>query len=234
MRKRYLLPMLLAATALAVPPSPVAVDFASEVVGSEPKAMVPVAGHWAIVQEGGHNLLKVDGSHWRMGQRGEGLAEKARILYGQNDAEFRASIESFPNYPCAIARDVAEFQQGEVLLRFKPLAGREDQAAGILFDLKPSGDYLALRANALEDNLILWRVVKGRRTSVHEVSTPPPASGLWHDLRLVVKGRSLEGYLDGKLTLKYTLDQAVSGRVGIWSKADSVTLFDGFSVRIAR
>jgi hypothetical protein len=114
----------------------------------EPKAMLPMVGNWTVAAENGRNLLKVDGTRWQEGQSGANLADKARSVYGERYAEFLDSVQSFAYFPYVVARDVEAFAGGEISVRFKALAGRIDQGAGILFDLKPNGDYLALRANA--------------------------------------------------------------------------------------
>ncbi len=205
-------------------------DFSFETIGAEPKAMIPMVGNWIITQDNGRKVLKVDGTRWQEGQSGANLADKARAVYGERYAEFLDSVKAFAYFPYVVAKEVGDFREGEITMRFKALAGRVDQAGGILFDLKPNGDYLAMRANALENNLVLWRVVKGKRSSVKWVRNTPTPTGQWHDLKLVVRGRNLEGYLDGKRVLEHTLDQPVSGHVGIWTKADSVCLFDAFTV----
>lgn len=228
MRHHLIAAFVLATLPAAAQSRPVVVDFSLETLGAEPRAMLPMVGHWAIAQEGGRKVLKVDGTRWQEGQSGTSLADKARSIYGERYAEFLDSVKAFAYFPYVVARDIPDFKEGEISLRFKPLAGRVDQAGGILFDLKPNGDYLALRANALEHNLVLWRVVKGRRSSVKWVRNTPTPSEQWHDLKLVVRGRNLEGYLDGKRVMEHTLDQLVSGRVGIWTKADSVCLFEAY------
>jgi len=210
--------------------APKTVDFSAETVGTEPKTMLPVVGNWSVAQEGGRKVLKVDGTRWQQGQSGANLADKARSMYGERYAEFLDSVKAFAYFPYVVARDISDFREGEVSMRFKALAGRVDQAGGILFDLKPNGDYLAMRANALENNLVLWRVVRGKRSSGKWVRNTPTPTGQWHDLKLVVRGRTVAGYLNGKRVLEHTLDQPVSGRVGIWTKADSVCLFDEFKV----
>jgi hypothetical protein len=115
-------------------------------------------------------------------------------------------------------------------VRFKPLEGRIDQGAGILFNLKPNGDYLTVRANALENNLVLWQFVRGNRSSVKWVRNTPTATRQWHDLKLIVRGKSIEAYLDGKPTLTHELAAPVSGKIGLWSKADSFVYFDNYTV----
>lgn len=216
--------------ALALRAQALALDFANETVGAEPRAMLPMVGFWTIAKEGGKLVLKVDGGKWKEGQSGTNLADKARSIYGERYAEFLDSVKAFAYFPYVVAKGVDSFDGGEISVRFKPLAGRVDQGAGILFNLKPSGDYLALRANALENNLVLWRVVKGKRSMVKWIRNTPTATLQWHELKVSVRGQELKGSLDGKLRLEHRLDQPVTGRVGLWSKADSVVLFDDFRV----
>jgi hypothetical protein len=132
--------------------------------------------------------------------------------------------------PYTVAKDVENFRGGEITVRFEGLSGRIDQGAGILFNLKPNGDYLALRANCLENNLVLWKFEKGKRSSVAWVRNAPAASKQWHDLKVRINGTKVEGYLDGKLYLEHTLPAEVSGRVGLWSKADSYMHFSDYTV----
>ena len=139
-------------------------------------------------------------------------------------------MQAYAYYPYAIAKDVPDFSNGEISVRFKGLSGRIDQGAGILFNLKPNGDYLTIRANCLEDNLVLWKFEKGRRSSVKWIRNTPTTSGQWHELKVRIAGTKVEGYLDGKLYLEHQLSVPVSGRVGLWSKADSRMYFSDFTV----
>lgn len=234
MFRSAILSLTLVTLPLAAQSAPTAVDFSAETAGAEPKTMLPMVGNWTITQDNGRKVLKVDGTRWQEGQSGANLADKARGLYGERYAEFLDSVKTFAYFPYVVAKTVGDFQGGEIAVRFKALAGRIDQGAGILFDLKPNGDYLAMRANALENNLVLWRVVKGKRSSVKWVRNTPTSTQQWHDLKVVVRGKTVEGYLDGKLYLEHTLDQPVTGRVGLWSKADSVVLFDNYKVTSAK
>src|SRR3954452_17551065 len=88
---------------------------------------------------------------------------------------------------------------------------------------------LTIRANCLENNLVLWKFEKGKRSSVKWIRNTPTARHQWHDLKVRVSGNRVEGYLDGKLYLEHTLPEAVSGRIGLWSKADSYMHFDEFT-----
>jgi ABC-2 type transport system permease protein len=207
----------------------VKVDLANETVGAEPKALVPVVGIWRIENDGGKKLLAVDGRQWKEGQSSAGIADKARALYGERYAEFLDRVQAYAYYPYVVAKDVEDFKNGEITVRFEGLSGRIDQGAGILFNLKPNGDYLAIRANCLENNLVLWKFEKGRRSQVKWIRNTPTASHQWHDLKLRIAGDKVEGYLDGKLYLEHTLPEPVSGRIGLWSKADSYMHFDDFA-----
>ncbi len=189
---------------------------------SAPKSVTPVVGNWRIGEDGDNRVLVVDGRNWKRGQTAAGIADRARSLYGDRYAEFLDNVKAFAYYPYVVVNGCDDFQQGEIVMRFKTIEGKIDQGAGILFNLKPNGDYLALRANPLENNLVLWQFVHGKRTSVKWVRDVPTTSHEWHELKLVVKGSNVQGFLDGKSVLTHRLPAPVAGRVGIWSKADSV------------
>jgi hypothetical protein len=208
----------------------VKLDFSSEKMGAPPTTVVPVVGNWRIAHDEDNQVLMVDGSQWKKGEPAAGIADRARSLYGERYAEFLDNVKTFAYFPYVVAEGCEDFRDGEISFRFKTIEGKIDQGAGILFNLKPNGDYLALRANPLENNLVLWQFVHGVRTSVEWVKDVPTSSREWHTLRLVVDGRKIEGYLDGKKTLTHRLETPVAGRVGVWSKADSVVYFDDYTV----
>jgi hypothetical protein len=220
-------------TAVALPglaAQPTTIDLSGETVGAEPKSFVPVVGFWRIEEDNGKNVLVVDGRQWKEGQTSAGIADKARALYGERYAEFLDRVQAYAYFPYVIAPNVENFTDGEIKVRFQGLSGRIDQGAGILFNLKPNGDYLTIRANCLENNLVLWKVEKGKRSSVNWVRNTPTATRQWHDLKVRINGTKVEGYLDGKLYLQHTLAQPVSGRIGLWSKADSHMYFSDYTV----
>ena len=208
----------------------VKIDFADETVGAEPRSFLSVVGVWRIETEADKKVLTVDGRKWKEGQAAAGLAEKARALYGERYAEFLDRVQAYAYFPYAVAGNVDDFRSGEITVRFEGLSGRIDQGAGILFNLKTNGDYLTLRANCLENNLVLWKFVKGRRSSVKWVRNTPIPSRQWHELKVRIDGTKVAGYLDGKPTLEHTLPEPVSGRIGLWSKADSRMYFADYAV----
>jgi hypothetical protein len=206
------------------------VDFSDDTVGAEPKSFLSVVGIWRVEAEGNKKVLAVDGSQWKEGQTAAGVADKARALYGDRYAEFLDRVQAYAYFPYTVAKDVDDFRDGGISVRFEGISGRIDQGAGILFNLKTNGDYLTVRANPLENNLVLWKFEKGKRSSVKWIRNTPTPTRQWHDLRVRVAGNNVEGYLDGKLYLQHTLAEPVTGRIGLWSKADSHVYFDGYTV----
>jgi len=221
---------LLASLLLAAAAQPLKIDFSSESVGAEPKSFLSVVGVWRIETDDGNKVLVVDGRQWKEGQASAGIADKARALYGERYAEFLDRVQAYAYFPYAIAKDVDDFRNGEISVRFEGISGRIDQGAGILFNLKTNGDYLTVRANPLENNLVLWKFEKGKRSSVKWIRNTPTATHQWHDLKVRIAGTKVEGYLDGKLYLEHVLSEPVAGRVGLWSKADSHMYFNNYTV----
>jgi len=127
-------------------------------------------------------------------------------------------------FPLAIYQPVS-VANVEVSVRFKAVAGSIDRAAGIAVRLADRDNYYVVRANALEDNVNLYRVIKGSRTQIdgkrHKVS-----SGVWHTLGLKVTGNRFAVSFDGAELYSAT-DQSLTqaGKVALWTKADSVAHF---------
>ena len=117
----------------------------------------------------------------------------------------------------------------DVSVRFKPISGREDASGGIVFRFA-DGRYYVIRANALEDNFRLYAYDRGRR-QLASASVKPPALGQWHSLRVVAVGDHMQAWLDGALYLDHRDARFRSGRIGLWTKADSITAFDDLVIR---
>jgi hypothetical protein len=131
-------------------------------------------------------------------------------------------------FPWCVRRDSA-VEDGFVEVKFKALAGKEDQASGVLWRWKDGNHYYVARANALENNLSLYYTEAGRRNTLKYVDAPVPRN-VWHTLRVEFNGRRISVALNGKVYIE--LDDgriAGPGAVGLWTKADSVSAFDDFS-----
>jgi hypothetical protein len=212
-------------------PKSIKVDLSGETAGGESKKFLSVVGNWVITQDEGKKVLMVDGREWKRGQPAGGLADKARAIYGSRHEEFIDNVKAFAYFPYAVAKGIDDFQNGEIAIRFKLIEGKLDQCAGILFNLKPNGDYLTVRFNGKEDNLVLWTFNKGKRSFVKKgTENMPLTMKQWHTMKIVVAGTQLQGYLNGKLLLEYTMAEPVSGKIGVWSKTDSVSYFDDYVV----
>jgi len=228
---KRLLSVAAVACVLAAAPKIIKVDVAQEKAGAEPTHFVPVVGYWVVASDSGKNVLMVDGRQWKQGNPAAGLADKARAIYGSRHEEFIDNVKAFAYYPYAVAQSVDDFQNGEISVRFQMIDGALDRCSGILFNLKPNGDYLTVRFNGTEDNLVLWTFKNGKRSMVKRAPQEMPLPmKQWATIRISVHGTRLEGYLNDKLLLEYTLPEPVSGKVGVWSKTDSVSYFDDFTV----
>ncbi len=120
----------------------------------------------------------------------------------------------------------------DVSIRFKPISGRGDASGGIVFRFNDS-KYYVVRANALEDNFRLYYYDRGRR-ELSSARVKAPSLGQWHTVRVVALGDQMQAWLDGKLHLDHRDARFKSGRVGLWTKADSITAFDDLIVRGVR
>jgi hypothetical protein len=166
---------------------------------------------------------------WRAGVTGRGSPKWA--------VEADATAPSKPNvlkqsgsgtFPWCVRPD-ASFADGTVEVKFKPISGREDQAGGLVWRFKDGDNYYVARANALEDNVSLYYTQNGRRNTLKYVDAPVPRN-TWHTLRAEFSGERIRVILDGKLYIELEDDHIDgNGAVGVWTKADSVTLFDDFS-----
>ncbi|MGY3460177.1 hypothetical protein ACVWW5_005627 [Bradyrhizobium sp. LM3.4] len=137
-------------------------------------------------------------------------------------------------FPLAIKRDTNNIRDGFVEVKFKAVAGSEDRAAGVIWRAKDADNYYVVRANALEDNVVLYKTINGVRRSLEIVGrrggygvSAPVSSGQWHVLRCDFAGSRFKVTYDGQPLFEVEdATIAHAGMIGLWTKADSVTLFD--------
>ena len=166
---------------------------------------------------------------WLTGQTGRGTARWTRqgeTLTYEGGAAFGWAV-----------REGASYRDGWVETRFKPMTGREDRAGGVVWRWRDADNYYVARANALEDNVVAYKVVRGRRTDLTPVGAAPGTygvkvpvpTGARHTLRVDFTGAQFEITYDGRHLFAVRDDTFPdAGLVGIWSKADSVTEFTQF------
>jgi len=207
-----LLPFLCAAPVFAetTPATQITIDFATSEVGK-----LPVDFSSALTGSGGPVMwvVKDDVS------APSGGKVLAQTSIDKTDYRFSLCV-----YHKFTATDVG------VSVKFKAVSGKVDQAAGLVARFRDKDNYYITRANALESNVRLYKVVGGSRKQFAGVKAKV-SSGEWHTLKLEVKGKHFEVSFDDKLLFEADDDTFKdAGKVGLWTKADSVTYFDDLKI----
>src|SRR5438477_1629935 len=168
-------------------------------------------------------------SGWTATQTGKGEAKWE--IVADDSAPSKPNVlkqSGEATYPVCI-KDDASLKDGFVEVKFKPISGKEDQAGGVVWRCKDADNYYISRANALEDNVTIYHTVNGKRSEKKRLNTKV-ASNRWHTLRVDFKDNYFVVTLDGKRAFVWKDDTFKdAGKVGLWTKADSTTLFDDFS-----
>ena len=188
------------------------VNFDGEAIGSEPRG-------WMLTMTGtGHPKWTVE--------KDDTAPSKSYVLKQSGAA----------TYPLAL-KEGTNIKDGSVEVRFKAISGSEDRAAGVVWRAKDAKNYYVVRANALEDNVVLYKAVNGTRSSLnivgrkggYGVKVAAPANQ-WHTLRVEFAGTRFSVIFNGKSL--FEVEDATftdPGMIGLWTKADSLTVFDDLS-----
>jgi hypothetical protein len=166
---------------------------------------------------------------WTATQTGSGKAKWAIVADDSAPSKPKVLKQSGEaTYPVCFKNDTS-LKDGFVEVKFKPVSGKEDQAGGVIWRCQDANNYYIARANANEDNVTIYHTIKGRRVSFKNIDTKV-ASGVWHTLRVEFEGNKFTVTFDGNKVIEATDDSfSDAGKVGVWTKADSVTLFDDFT-----
>ena len=180
------------------------VNFDNETPGTLPP-------HWVGTQTG------LGKAKWTV-EKADDAPSKPNVLKQSGEATFPVCI-----------KDDTKLKDGFVEVKFKPVTGKEDQAGGVIWRCKDANNYYIARANALEANVTIYHTIEGKRVAFKKANTKV-ASGVWHTLRVDFHGSHFTVSFDGPKVIEAD-DTSFSdaGKVGVWTKADSVTLFDDFS-----
>jgi len=166
---------------------------------------------------------------WTAAQTGSGTAKwtvekddsapsKPNVLKQSGQATFPVCFKNGTN-----------IKDGFVEVKFKPIAGKEDEAGGVIWRLQDVNNYYIARANALENNVTIYHTIKGKRTEKKRTKMEV-SPGAWHTLRVDFRGNHFTVTFDGRKAIEWNDDTfKTAGKVGVWTKADSVTEFDDFS-----
>ena len=236
------------------------VDLSKEKVGASPAAFEPMVGTWVVAKDGNENVVMVDGRPWVASKDNPTklLIQSARRLYGTTNEELMDNAKQFAYFPVAVLRSVPSWGGGQIRVKFKTLAGDADRASGILFNVKENGDWLAVRYNDTENNVALWEFHNGLRRPVKFSDRAKKFMldrAAWHELKLTIEGVDLKVWVDDQIAVEHTLGSEpgpgrngaapnpdlfpannpvlrppVKGRVGLWAKTDSTSLFKDFVV----
>lgn len=207
-RLAVILPLLLAASPLAMADTKIAFDATNALpAGWQSGVTGKGAAKWEVVAD-------------------DSAPSKPNVLKQSGEATF-----------CWAAKTDEHITNGFVEVKFKPVSGKEDQAGGIVFRFKDANNYYIVRANALEDNVVLYKTVDGKRSSLQvkgrtfgygvDINVP---SAKWSTLRVEFRDNLFTVFFNGKKLFEVEDDTFKdAGAVGVWTKADSMTLFDDFT-----
>ena len=190
-------------------PGTVTFNFDADIPGQAP------AGFTSYASGGG------PAGKWVVQERSD--APSRKMVVEQTDAD---STDS--RFPLLIA-DQGEYADVDVSVKGKAISGKVDRAIGLVFRFRDPQSYYVCRANALEDNLNLYKMVNGRRKQIAGTKVKV-SSDQWHALRVVAKGDHIVCYFDGQKLIEVQDATYTKGKVGLWTKADSVTAFDDLTV----
>src|SRR5213596_3419180 len=166
---------------------------------------------------------------WTATQTGSGTAKWT--VDKHNSAPSRPNVlkqSGQATFPVCF-KNGTSIKDGFVQVKLKPVAGKEDQAGGVIWRLQDANNYYIARANALENNVTIYHTIKGKRTEKKRANTNV-SSGQWHRLRVDFGGSHFTVTFDGRKAIEWEYDTfRDAGKVGVWTKADSVTAFDDFT-----
>src|SRR2546430_9540920 len=201
---KTLLPTSLIGIAITALVSADTVNFDNSKVGAAPPG-------WTATQTGNGS------AKWSV-EKDDSAASQPSVLKQSGEATF----------PVCFKNDTS-LKDGFVEVKFKPVAGKDDQAGGVIWRGQDANNYYIARANALEDNVTIYHTISGKRGAFKNINTKV-TSGAWHTLRVDFAGNKFTVSFDGKKVIEAN-DESFkdAGKVGVWTKADSVTLFDDFN-----
>jgi hypothetical protein len=193
-----------------------------------------LAASLAILQTVTFDTSQVLPEGWSTGVTGKGTAKWEVVADDSANSSPHVLRQSGEATFCWAVTNREAIKDGFVEARIKPISGREDQAGGVVWRFKDANNYYVARANALEGNVVLYKTVNGKRSSLQvkgrmfgygiDIQVP---KGKWSTLRVNFVGNLFTVTFEGRKLFEVEDDTfETEGGVGVWTKADSVTLFD--------
>ncbi len=197
---------------------------------TESSMVTPVAGK-PLVENFDSEAAGKPPAHFKLALTGQG-AEGTWVVKEDLTAPSKPNVLAQTStdttdyrFPIAILEE-GSFKDFDLSVKFKAVSGKVDQAGGLIFRVQDANNYYVVRANALEDNYRLYHVIDGRRRQFAGANFKV-TSGEWHELRVECVGNRIICYYDGQKKIEATDDTFKdTGKIGLWTKADSVTYFD--------
>jgi hypothetical protein len=186
--------------------------------------VVAVVGKWSQQTIDGDAQVSGDGAAEAMSATSAGGS--ATALFGKVEPAFVTNVTAPTAFALAVLPEHGSVSGGTYRAEFNLVSGASDQTAGLVFDLRPTGEYLFVRYNTREGNIALWRYADGTREVVARTTDKVQLPlGTWHRISLSINGTRITGLINDTLRLEHDLQRPVQGHVGFWTKRDSVTKF---------
>ena len=179
-------------------------------------------GNWRLTEEDGTACCLSNGPP-RLNAISSGLSGLITKTFGSSYQELLDTVGAYYYFPLAVAK-CGTVGDARLSLWVKPLQGSIDQAGGLVFGLRDIGNYFVFRINALEDNAILFEFVDNRRFERAQVKLPV-GTRIWHDLQVTVTDNQAVCMVNMVPVFNFLHDRPIRGHIGLWTKADSVTVF---------
>ena len=197
-------------------------DFLEPERADAPANFFLITGDWKNNDPGMETGILQDGSRF-VSSISIGVSQTMARFMGKRYQEFLDNIEAYCYFPLIIAKE-SSMEDGSAEVWAKPMAGTIDQAAGLAFAIRDWANYFVFRINGLEDNAVLFEFRNGKRFERLSVEIPVHRDQ-WHRLRIETQGQQICAFLNDQQLLEYQAERSLTGYLGLWTKADSVTLF---------
>ncbi|MBU3989153.1 MAG: pyruvate, phosphate dikinase [Gammaproteobacteria bacterium] len=205
-------------------------DFLRPWNANQPEGFFTQLGHWQRRAVDDTICLYQNGQAWQSPVTGAITGLIGKTL-GTSYHDFLDTVGAYYYFPLAIAKN-SEMGSGRIHVEVKPESGNIDQAGGIVFGLRNAANYFVFRINALEDNATLFEYVNNKRVKRKTLDMLVTAQ-TWYRLNVEIDGQTIRCLAGDRHRLEYTAETAVRGHVGLWTKADSVTLFGPLTIEDA-